>query len=92
MKLISGENIPDRVLIKPLREPTKTTGGLEIPVDNEQLPKAEIIQVTPKVQEILKLNEGDIVYYIENSRNMGTVTYQGEGHYVLEIGNIVAII
>ena len=89
-KLISGKDIPTRVLIKKIDDPIKMDSGIEIPPDKDQLPRAEIVMVTEAVGDIVRV--GDIVYYLENSRDMGRCPYKGEEHFVTLIGNIIAII
>jgi len=89
MKLIYGEGIIPRVLFKKIGNSVKTKSGLEIPADNDELPKAEIVLTVPQVEDILKV--GDIVYYI-NGRDIGRCKYKGADHYISPVGNIVAII
>ena len=89
MKIISGDEIPPRVLIKKITKPTTSKSGLTIPVDNDELPKAEVVIVSDKVEGIVSV--GDKVYYIE-SREKGLVKYKGEDHFIVPIGQIVSII
>lgn len=89
MKIVSGEGIPPRVLIKKLKNETISKSGLGIPADNDELPKAEIIDVSDSAKDIVSV--GDIVYYIE-SREKGQVKYQGKDHYIIPVGQLVAII
>lgn len=89
MKIISGETIAPRVLIKKIEKDTKRKSGIYIPPDNDALPQAEVIMVSKKVQDIV--SPGDKVYYVE-TREKGRVKYKGEDHFIIPIGNIVAII
>lgn len=89
MKIISGDNIPPRVLIKKIEEETKSKIGLNIPIDNDALPQAEVIQISEKVEGILK--PGDRVYYME-TRERGRVRYNEQDHFLIPLGNIMAII
>ena len=89
MKIISGKDIPPRVLIKKIETPTKIGSGLEIPMDTDNLPKAKIIMVAETIEDIVKV--GDIVYYL-NARDLGKCLYKGEEHYISSIGNIIAIL
>lgn len=89
MKIVSGKEIPGRVLIKKLQNKTLSKSGLSIPSDNDELPKAEILGVGESAQGIVSV--GDQVYYIEG-REKGRVKFQGKDHYIIPVGQIVAII
>ena len=84
MKILEG-----RVLIKKLKEVKKSAVGLDIPSDNDSAPIAEIVLVSKEVEEIVSV--GDKVYYME-SREKGKCPYKGEEHFIISIGNILAII
>ena len=89
MKIVSGEGIVPRVLIKKLENETTSKTGIIVPTDNDELPKAEIIKVSDSAKDIVSV--GDHVYYIE-SRERGRVKYQGKDHYIIPVGQLVAII
>lgn len=89
MKIVSGEGIPPRVLIKKLESETVSKSGLSIPADNDELPKAEILAVSDSAKDIVSV--GDKVYFIE-SREKGQVKYEGKNHFIIPVGQLVAII
>tara|TARA_R110000803_G_scaffold78075_2_gene143085 strand:+ start:1967 stop:2257 length:291 start_codon:yes stop_codon:yes gene_type:complete len=89
MKIISGDDIPTRVLIKKLKEDSISKSGLTIPLDNDALPQAEVIMISEKAEGILAV--GDRVYYME-TREKGRVKYEGEDHFLVPIGNIISVI
>jgi len=89
MKIISGESIPPRVLIKKIEEDSLSKAGLIIPRDNDALPLAEVVMVSEQVKDIVSV--GDRVYYME-TREKGRVKYKGLDHFIVPIGNIVSII
>ena len=89
MKIVAGESIPPRVLIKKLTSETISKSGLSIPSDNDELPKAEIMGVGESAKDIVSV--GDVVYYLE-SREKGLVKFQGKDHFIIPVGQIVAII
>ena len=89
MKIVSGEGIPPRVLIKKLKNETISKAGLHISADNDELPTAEIIAVSDSAKDIVSV--GDKVYFIE-SREKGQVKYEGKDHFIIPVGQLVAII
>lgn len=89
MKIVSGEGIPPRVLIKKLKNETISKSGLHIPTDNDELPKAEIIDVADSAKDIVSI--GDKVYFIE-AREKGRVKFEGKDHFIIPVGQLVAII
>ena len=89
MKIISGESIPPRVLIKKIEEDRLSKAGLIIPRDNDALPVAEVIMVSEQVKDIVSV--GDRVYYLE-TREKGRIKYKGSDHFIVPIGNIISII
>ena len=84
MKILSG-----RVLIKKLDGATKSKAGLTIKEDKDALPKAEIVLVAEDVKDRVKI--GNIVYYME-AREKGECKYNEEKHYIIPIGNVIAIL
>jgi len=90
IKLLSHDKVPPRVLIKKIVEETKSKkAGLTIRADADELPKAEVIMVPERIENIL--SPGDKVYYANNVRGMGKVIYEGSEHWTIELGNIVGI-
>ena len=77
-----------RVLLKKVSSTIKTQGGLEIKDDGLSLPVAEVVLVGDKV-DVTKA--GDWVHYLE-PREPGRCKHNGEDHFIIQAGNIIAIL
>jgi co-chaperonin GroES (HSP10) len=90
LKVIHGDDIPPRVMIRKVDHVTKKKGsGMEVPPDMDEMPKAMVIQVPEPYQHIV--SEGSLVYYME-TREKGKVKHDDQEHNIVAIGQIVAII
>ena len=79
----------DRVMIKKLNFTTVSKSGLTIAEDGDALPKGQVIIVSSNVEDLVEVR--DIVYYTD-SRETGKCIYNDEEHFIINIGNIIAIL